>query len=241
MLMIRIVYASSMPFRVLVIDDDESFSRLLEKRLHSFIKDLEPTFITCLADAREHLKTKASDSYQLVFLDQHLPDGDGIDLLKEGWFSDLAVISVSSDDAPDIPGENLRAGAMYFLNKISLSEPLFKPLVQGILDRNRIQQELNESKTNEAVIQTVRTLVSTLRHEINNPLGAVLGATYLLKASQDLSPDQIEAVHLAESSGKRIKHVLEQLCKAVALESVTKASQKVFHIPGDKPWESGKK
>jgi len=224
-------------FHVLVIDDDTSFVRLLEKRLKSFIEDLSLYHFSSLAEVRAFLKTEEKESFQLVFLDQHLPDGSGIDLLREGWFENLAVISVSSDDAPDMPGENVKAGAMYFLNKINLTEPLFRPLVCGILDRNKIQQELSNIKLNTARIETVKTLVSTLRHEINNPLGAVLGAAYLLKNSSDLKDDQKEAARLVESSGKRIKHVLDELCKAILLEPVSKAEQKVFHIPGDKPWE----
>ncbi|NMC62052.1 MAG: response regulator [SAR324 cluster bacterium] len=224
-------------FHVLVIDDDTSFVRLLEKRLKSFIEDLSIYHFSSLAEVRAFLKTETKESFQLVFLDQHLPDGSGIDLLREGWFENLAVISVSSDDAPDMPGENVKAGAMYFLNKINLTEPLFKPLVCGILDRNKIQQEMSDIKLNTARMETVKTLVSTLRHEINNPLGAVLGAAYLLKNSSDLKEDQKEAARLVESSGKRIKHVLDELCKAISLEPVSKAEQRVFHIPGDKPWE----
>lgn len=224
-----------MPLKVLVIDDDDSFVRLLEKRLKSFINDLAVTSFATLNEVRDFLSGESRDQFQLVFLDQHLPDGSGLDLLKEGWFEDLAVISVSSDDAPDMAGENVRAGAMFFLNKINLTEPLFKPLVRGILERNHIQQELNRARVNATRIDTVRTLVSTLRHEINNPLGAVLGAAYLLKSST--AGDQKEAADLVEMSGKRIKHVLDELCKAVSLEPTTKGEQQVFHIPGDKPWE----
>lgn len=226
-----------MHLRVIVIDDDESFVKLLERRLRSFIPDVSVLSFTRLSEVRTYLSEHPSREFQLVFLDQHLPDGAGVDLLKEGWFENLAVIAVSSDDAPEIPGENVRAGAMYFLNKINMAEPLFKPLVKGILDRNRIQQELEEARVNTARIDTVRTLVSTLRHEINNPLGAVLGAAFLLKNSKELSEEQKEAARLVESSGQRIKHVLDELCKAISLEPMKKAEHRVFHIPGDRPWE----
>ena len=231
------VYSGFMSLKVLVIDDDESFTKLLEKRLRSFKPDLELRNFTSLADVRTFFREHKEERFQLVFLDQHLPDGSGIELLVENWFEDLAVIAVSSDNAPEMAGENLKAGAMFFLNKMNLSEPLFKPLVLGILERNSIQQELTRTKLNTTRIETVRTLVSTLRHEINNPLGAVLGAAYLLKNSADLTADQKEAASLVESSGKRIKHVLDELCKAVSLEPTSKAEQKVFHIPGDAPWE----
>lgn len=230
-----------MAFHALIIDDDTSFKMLLERRLRSFIPELSVTYFNKLGLAREFLKSTKELNFDIVFLDEHLPDGRGADFLNEGLFQDLAVLSVSSDTAPEIPGKTLQAGATFFLSKVSVSEPLFRPLVEGIIDRNKIQRELTRLKLDTVVVDTVRTLVGTLRHEINNPLGAVLGAAYLLRSNSSASPEQKEAAELVESSGKRIKHVLDELCKAVAVEPVTKANQKVFHIPGDKPWDDSKK
>ncbi len=227
--------------QVLIIDDDFSFKRVLEIRLKSFMPDALITHFGTLNEARTNLQANkdrgspAAD-FDLVIIDQHLPDGHGSDFVGEGWFQDRAVLSVSSDDAPEIPGASVQAGATFFLNKRNVSEPLFRPLVLGIIDRNRMVRALEESRLSAAIVESVRTLVSTLRHEINNPLGAVLGAAYLLRTAPNATSEQKEAADLVESSGQRIKHVLEQLCKAVELAPVDKANQRVFHIPGDKPW-----
>lgn len=229
-----------MPFSALLIDDDASFRKIVELRLRSFLEGVVVTGVDSLTAARELLKTNPP-SFDLVVLDQHLPDGKGVELLSEGWFSDLAVLSVSSDPDPNIPGATLQAGATYFLNKTHVSEPLFKPLVLGIMDRNRLQRELNAYKVEQTQLETVRTLVATLRHEINNPLGAVLGAAYIISEGASTSDTEREAARIVESSGKRIKHVLDQLCAAIQLDPTLKGREKVFHIPGDKPWESSKK
>lgn len=226
-----------MTFHALIVDDDNSFRKILEKRLASFIPDLTVTHFETLAKARQHLKDLTNFSFDLIVMDEHLPDGRGAEFIAEGWFPHQAVLSMSSDDAPEIPGSVIQAGATYFISKQHISEPLFRPLVRGIIDRNAIKKELEAARLNQTIIDTVKTLVGTLRHEINNPLGAVLGAAYVLQRNQSASPDQIEAANLVESSGKRIKHVLDELCKAIEMEPVTKANHKVFHIPGDKPWE----
>lgn len=228
-----------MPLEILIIDDDASFRRLLELRLKSFLKDMQATILPSLGEARTYLKSDKRPQLDLVILDEHLPDGRGVELLQEGWFQNLTVLTVSSDDAPEIPGATVQAGAAYFLNKRHVSEPLFQPLILGIMERNRLSRELEEARLQNALIDTVKTLVGTLRHEINNPLGAVLGAAYLLRENESATPELKEAAKLVESSGQRIKYVLDELCQAVELEPVTKANQKVFHIPGDEPWQEG--
>lgn len=229
-----------MATKILIIDDDTSFRKLLEMRLRSIMSDAEFTVFDNLTSAREFISQQPSLGFDLVVLDEHLPDGRGIEFLGEGWFRDLAVLSVSSDEAPEIPGSAMQAGASFFLGKRHISDPLFKPLVLGILQRNRLQRELMTARIKAASIESVKTLVSTLRHEINNPLGAVLGAAFLMGKIGAPTPEQKEAAQLVESSGKRIKHVLDQLCQAIELEEVTKANQRVYHIPGDAPWEEKK-
>ena len=225
-----------MPTKVLCVDDDASFRRLLELRLRSFLPDLEFTSFESLGKAREFLTANTAGSFDLILMDQHLGDGRGADLIAEGWFQNHAVLSVSSDDNPDVPGEVMKAGASFFLNKSRVSEPLLKPLILGLIDRNRISRELQRVREQALQAETIRTLVSTLRHEINNPLGAVLGAAFLMKNGPGATPEQQHAADLVEQSGKRIKHVLDELCKNVAVEEVSKSDHKVFHVPGDKPW-----
>jgi CheY-like chemotaxis protein len=222
---------------ILLIDDDHDFRRLMTLRVRSFLPEAVVTHASSLSEARMRLKIHPVVEPDLVILDHHLPDGNGLDILGEPVLDGLAVLAVSSDDDPQIPGESLKAGAMYFLAKSRVSEPLFKPLLLGIVDRNRTLKELRKLQKQETVMETVRTLIGTLRHEINNPLGAVLGAAYILKGSPGASPDTIEAVRLVEESGRRIKHVLDELSKAVSLDEVVKAKHRVFHIPGDKPWD----
>ena len=225
-----------MTFKILIVDDDESFKKILEIKLKSFIFPVEFTWLNRIEKAREYVKNVKID-FDLVILDQHLPDGRGEELLNEGMFENLAVLAMSSDNSPEMPGNTIRAGATYFLSKSQVSQPLFTPLVQGIIERNNLLKELEKNRLDKAIIDSVKTLILTLKHEINNPLGAVLGAAYLLKNNPEANSDQKQAAELVESSGHRIKHVIEQLSKAVSVEPVQKANQTVYHIPGDKPWE----
>lgn len=222
---------------VLLVDDDGQFRKLLEMRLRSFLGELSVSAYSSLAEARAGLDREPHAGFDLVILDQHLPDGRGVELLHEGRFSEHAVLCMSSDSDPNLPGQTVLAGANYFLSKVHVSEPLFRPLIEGLIDRNKIQRELVRIKTEAVVMESVRTLVMTLKHEINNPLGALLGGAFLLTGNKGTPEDQQQAAKLVEQSGQRIKHVLEQLCSAVSLDAVSKGGHTVFHVPGDKEWE----
>jgi DNA-binding NarL/FixJ family response regulator len=199
---------------ILILEDDGVFARVVRGRLNVLFPDYKIITFETLHETREFLKDGSTD-FELVVLDHHLPDGFGLDFLQEGVFEDMAVLVLSSDDAPDMAGESVRAGAAYFLNKNELSSELFFPLVRGLIERNRLQRELAKNKMREASLQAVRVLVKKLKHEVNNPLGAVLGAAYLLRGFDVSSADYLEAAKLVELSSMRIKKVMDALCAAV--------------------------
>ena len=225
---------------VLIVDDDKNFRKLVELKLKSWKNDLEFEIAENLGQAKAILE-KTNQAFSLIVLDQHLPDGLGPSLLDHPKTKGSAILATSSDKSPELMGNAVKAGAGHFLDKTQIKEALFIPLVEALLESKKLEIELVNSKLKESRLDTVRTLISTLRHEINNPLGGVLGATYLLKIdSTQLSADQHQALKLIESSGQRIKHVLDQLCAAAEIEEVTKGQEKLFQVPGDPKWPEKK-
>lgn len=222
--------------KVFILEDDENFLNILTTKLKTFLTAAEITTCSNLADAKEHFLNN-EPCYDVFLIDEHLPDGLGLDLVKENYFENEAVIVISSDSSNELPNKAYRAGVMYFLNKTQIRDDLFEPLIQGIIDRNRIQKKLIFTLVQQAELKAVKTLVSTLRHEINNPLGAVLGAAFLIKNEKSANPEQKQTAELVEQSANRIVHVLNQLCDAIKLNEVSKANELVFHVPGDKEWK----
>ena len=218
---------------VLIVDDDESFRRLVQIRLQDWRPEIFITTAGTLAEASSKLD---SSNFGLVILDQHLPDGMSSDFSHPGLAS-ATVLAVSSDEAPDIPAKAVKSGAQHFLGKRQISDALLIPLIEAMLERKELEKQVIAAKIQESKMDSIQRLLTTLKHEINNPLGAVLGGTYLVKSSGTLDEEQKKALDLIDESGKRIKHVLSQLCDAADLEAVDKASEEVFQIPGDKRWD----
>lgn len=117
--------------RVLVVEDEPDTSaviaRLLRKRLKAEVSE------ACdLATARECI---ASGRYDLITLDQALPDGTGLELLRElreeGNLT--PVIMVSAHEPSHLDTDPLRAGALdYILKDEMLSTRLVKAALMGL-------------------------------------------------------------------------------------------------------------
>ncbi|MBP7526548.1 MAG: sigma-54-dependent Fis family transcriptional regulator [Syntrophorhabdaceae bacterium] len=63
--------------RILIIDDDENFSEMLSDMVERAGHDVVTT-----ATIKGGLEKAAEGSYEVVFLDIHLPDGSGLDILQ---------------------------------------------------------------------------------------------------------------------------------------------------------------
>ena len=106
--------------RLLLIEDEPELGRLLHHNLsrNGFAADLAQT----LADARAFL---ATCRYDLLVLDRRLPDGQGIDLLRElrGQANHVPVIMLTAADAIQDRVEGLGAGADdYVVKPFALEE-----------------------------------------------------------------------------------------------------------------------
>lgn len=222
--------------KILIVEDDVAFQKILKLRLLSWQEDCSITVASRISQARSVLDEETA-GFDLVILDQHLPDGLGNELFSHPALQASTVLAVSADDTPNLPGKAVIAGAQHFLGKRQVSAPLFIPLIEALIERKSLEKELRDKELNENRLETIKLLLRTLRHEINNPLGAVLGATFLVRSSGGLDEEQTKALRLIEQSGNRIKHVLQQLCQTAELERVTKGREEVFQVPGDPSWE----
>ncbi|HEX5701691.1 MAG TPA: histidine kinase dimerization/phospho-acceptor domain-containing protein [Pyrinomonadaceae bacterium] len=74
------------------------------------------------------------------------------------------------------------------------------------LDRLRVTVQDYENRLSEAA-----TLVAHVRHEINNPLAALLGQAQLLLREEDLSEKSRRRAETIESQAKRIEQIVGEL------------------------------
>ena len=123
--------------KILVVDDDKLIGWALQREFVSL--NITTRIVETAKDALAELR---NGSFDLVFLDIHLPDGNGIELLEEvRRISPNAKIAIMSGDTSEMNQEKaFTGGALQFLEKpFDLSE------IHGIL-KSTLGEHTNKRK-----------------------------------------------------------------------------------------------
>ena len=167
--------------RILIVEDDPTTGQLLKKRISKRGYDC-----TLVGGGKRCLEILQEESFDLVLLDIMMPDLSGDDVLVEIRKTknnfQLPIIMVTAiDEATDLV-DALRNGANDYLTK---------PVNMDVAIA-RIRTQLNikvffEESLKSKQISTINTMVTTLNHEINNPLAIAIGNLTIAKESIDQS------------------------------------------------------
>ena len=213
--------------RILVVEDSPVQASLICELLQG--RGLVADWKTSIAEAREGIRSAPPD---LVLLDRMLPDGDGRDLCRalkaDPSTREIPVILLTSQDRVQDRVEGLLGGADDYIPKPYHPEELLAR-VHGCLRTRSLQQELRRKaealeEKNQELLATQARLVRAerlaaigevslaIRHEINNPLGTVLGfAELLLSQPANLPPDVTRKLEAISRASVRIRDVVRRL------------------------------
>lgn len=123
---------------ILIVEDDE----LQRRAMYDSLRKQKHTVKACdsLTEARTRL---ADESFDLAFLDLRLPDGDGLQLMKEikqGGNGAHCVIVTAFADVPSAI-EAIRGGAYDYLPKPYSKDQLLK-IIRNVQDKISLQQQV---------------------------------------------------------------------------------------------------
>ena len=113
--------------RALIVDDETDICYLLSNILKQ--RNIQTTFAGSLAEADKMLQSP--NYFYYVFLDNHLPDGLGINQIKR-WkekFPAIHVIMITAHDSYEERKKATRDGADYFISKPFSKEVILNSIV----------------------------------------------------------------------------------------------------------------
>jgi len=131
--------------RVLIVDDDAGIRWVLNKVL------AEEGFEVVQAESlREAENALAGDPFTLVFLDVFLPDGNGMEALKNGMFN-VPVVLLTAETTFDHAAQAYRFGAMEYLPKPFDIEEV-RTLARRVKPKENIQEAADTEEDDNIII-----------------------------------------------------------------------------------------
>ncbi|MCB0283479.1 MAG: response regulator [Calditrichae bacterium] len=197
--------------KILIIEDDED---------HAFLEaDILEDELDCevkVAVSKSDLEKTDYKSQDIILLDFNLPDATGSEILTMlRNETDVPVIVITAQKEMQIAINTLKEGANDFLEKsphnIAILPKIVEKVYKNYLEQKTVKEKLHEKEMLHTRIETLRQLLTTLAHYINNSTTTISG--YAQLATQN--PEDIRrAVKLAQVSLKetqKITFVLQEL------------------------------
>lgn len=172
--------------RILIVDDDTFSLKVVSKRLQANGYDVETA-----QSGPECLELVAQSEFDLIIMDYVMPGMSGIEVVeiirKDKNSFELPIIMLTSKNSSDNLVESLKRGANDYLTK-----PVNIDIAVARIKLHINLKELNTQNMQQKQAVTIATLITTLNHEINNPLAIALG--HLNLGFERMTPERFEKV-----------------------------------------------
>ncbi len=202
--------------RVLLLEPNRYQALLIDREISAhFSSAVTATF----ASETEAVKELRRAQYDVIIVDSYVSESDPDELyfsIREASPEIVAVI-VGGEDAPSRVVEAAETWGDWFI----VNDEGFHELLPEIIEQfaSRWQQSpqlaapggILDARTRADVISLT---VSTLSHEVNNPLMAILGTTELLLNRSEIGAEDEEKIRMIQESAQRIEATLSDLAQA---------------------------
>lgn len=190
---------ASGPVKILVVDSDaalrEAAKIALQERFCCEIADADSSQNAQNDIARMRSEEGTSDNgdesgFNVIFLENDLPDGSGIDLLTKLRLQGDATPVVIMADAgrEEIAIEAMRRGACDYIVKTGDFVPFFPDIVSHVIERDRMRRyysRLEAEHVRFARLAAVGEMSAGIAHEIRNPMQVISGMATLMRDELD--------------------------------------------------------
>ncbi|MDQ3815310.1 MAG: ATP-binding protein [Armatimonadota bacterium] len=186
--------------QILLVDDNIDHLFLTRRELESRL----PCCIATAQSAEEALRQivdrssqNSHQNFDVVLLDNGLPDMSGLDVLKQvhSMGNGPSVILVAGQGSEAIAVEALRRGASDYIVKTGDYVKILPEVVVQVAERDRIRrrnEQLEAEHVRFARLAAVGEVAAGIAHEIRNPMTIIAGMASLIRDNvAQLSPEEL--------------------------------------------------
>jgi signal transduction histidine kinase len=206
------VYRDLRHVRILVIDDDPQAVALVEMALMDAHFERQIEVAPTAGAGLERIKTDAHDVY---LVDHRLPDGNGIDLIREAKQAgiDKPFILVTGFGSGALDEAALREGAADYVEKHLLGTYLERSIRYALRDwyGSRRLREREDQLRHAQKMEGIGRLAGGVAHDFNNILTAIIGFTDLILERADRLDPVAEDVREIRKAADRATAMTRQL------------------------------
>jgi signal transduction histidine kinase len=216
----------SVPFRVLVVEDDPEYAALVRLELNRPSPGEEPYDARVASSLAEALSALAAEPFDAALADLKLPDASGLDAVRALLAArpGLPLVVATGHGGEPVALEAMRLGAQDFLDKSAGAGLLRRALRYAIERKNadaqcaRYRSEIDERRRIEELKDR---WLGMLTHDLRNPLTIIKGAVIELDEGRAgrLNGDQAELAGLARRQTERVERLVVRLLDLTRLES----------------------
>jgi len=196
-----------LPYRVLIIDDDEEVSQLHAEALKS-----DGMEAVTISDPMQTLDKISEFNPELILLDMHMPECSGLDVAmiirQDSQYNKTPIVFLSAEQDVSLHMLSIKYGSDDFISKPANLDYL-KRIVQARIERSRklfksinadIDKIVAEKMLAQRANKTKSEFISKMSHELRTPLNSILGYAQLLEMDHDGT--------LSEQQQQNLKHIL---------------------------------
>lgn len=166
---------NSRPIDVLLVEDNPRHAGLIRDELEIELPTATVAVAGSVGDAHLALRDRRFD---LIILDFRLPDGDGLEILRQlksdGRSEPVVFVTTSSSTA--IAVEAMKIGAEDYIVKEEGYVSVLPFVVREVVERARLRSErkdLEKRLGRAEQLASLNTLMAGIAHNLNNPLTTV--------------------------------------------------------------------
>ena len=125
--LVQVVNEPCSKLKALIIDDEVDICFLLSGLLKH--KNFEADYVTSLSEAKKFLQ-KDTTAPPVIFLDNHLPDGLGVDYISQikKVYPSVKIIMITAHDTSADRQKAFENGADYFIGKPFTRDMIFQTI-----------------------------------------------------------------------------------------------------------------